>query len=398
MTFRIAFMADTHLGYRARVRNNEKGVNIRVQDGYDALKEITYDILHSDVKIDLVLHGGDITHTSQPSIRDIVTANFYFRKIADSGIPIIGIGGNHDTSDIKAELPSVAAFHDPERGIRMIYKPYEKIQLADGLVLHGLSHHGLHVDDAPDVKVNNQDVNIFTAHGAALDPANKTLLRCMDSPREQIIPVELITDGLFDSILLGHYHSRHAVGDPSLNTWYSGSTVRRGFTDEPGARGWMLVEIEPDGTTTVTPQNIHQRPQFDLPVIDADSSTPSQIMDQILDNIDTTKDLDEAPIVRQKVINAQRLIREGIDYSVLKEKTHHMLSWQLEFTKPSETDKTGKTKISLKNQRSINIIDNYKRFTENQASKVPEQYRDIVVESAEHYLEEARDLTELEGR
>ena len=397
MTLNLAFFADSHLGYRAKVKNNSKGINVRVQDGYDALKEITRGILTSDVKIDAVIHGGDFAHTSQPSVRDITVGNFYLRKLAEAGIPVYGVGGNHDSSDIRADLPAVAAFHDPERKIHMVYEPYKKFEIADGVMLHAMSHHGLHEGDAPEINVSSDVINVFTTHGAAIDPKNQTLLRCIDSPREQIIPVEMITEGMFNVNLLGHYHSRYAVGNEVLNTWYAGSAIRRGFTDEPGQRGWLLVQIEPNGKVTVTPKDIPQRPQFDLPIIDAADLNPSEIMDLLENNIERTVGLDAEPMVRQRIKNANRIIREGLDYNRINTLKEHMLLWQLELLKPEVTLSEKKVSASLSTNRSVSIIDNYKRFTEEASKQVPEKYRDIVVKSAEKYLAQARDLSELEG-
>jgi DNA repair exonuclease SbcCD nuclease subunit len=397
MTLNLAFFADSHLGYRAKVKNNSKGINVRVQDGYDALKEITRGILTSDVKIDAVIHGGDFAHTSQPSVRDITVGNFYLRKLAEAGIPVYGVGGNHDSSDIRADLPAVAAFHDPERKIHMVYEPYKKFEIADGVMLHAMSHHGLHEGDAPEINVSSDVINVFTTHGAAIDPKNQTLLRCIDSPREQIIPVEMITEGMFNVNLLGHYHSRYAVGNEVLNTWYAGSAIRRGFTDEPGQRGWLLVQIEPNGKVTVTPKDIPQRPQFDLPIIDAADLNLSEIMDLLENNIERTVGLDAEPMVRQRIKNANRIIREGLDYNRINTLKEHMLLWQLELLKPEVTLSEKKVSASLSTNRSVSIIDNYKRFTEEASKQVPEKYRDIVVKSAEKYLAQARDLSELEG-
>ena len=397
MTFNIAFFADSHLGYRAKVKNNSKGINMRVQDGYDALKEIVRGILTSEVPIDAVIHGGDFSHTSQPSVRDISVGNFYLRKLAEAGIPVYGVGGNHDSSDIRADLPAVAAFHDPGRNIHMVYEPYKKFELSDGLFLHAMSHHGLHEGEAPEIEVSSDVLNLFTTHGAAIDPKNQTLLRCIDSPREQIIPVELITEGMFNATLLGHYHSRYPVGNEILNTWYGGSAIRRGFTDEPGPRGWLLVQVEPNGKVTVTPKDITQRPQFDLPMIDAAELNPSEVMDLLEENIERTVGLSQEPIVRQRVKNANRIIREGLDYDKIKALREHMLIWQLELLKPETVVSEKKVSATLSSNRSVSIIDNYKRFTEEEAKKIPEKYRDIVVTAAEKYLAQARDLSELEG-
>jgi DNA repair exonuclease SbcCD nuclease subunit len=356
MTYRIGFFADSHLGYRAPVRANKKGVNIRVQDGYNAMRDITNGILASDPVIDCVIHGGDLSHASKSDPRDIATGNFYLRKLAAAGIPVYGIGGNHDSSDTFGDLSAVAAFHDPGNNIHMIFQPYEKFELADGLLLHAMSHHGLHEADAPDLKVSSDVLNIFTTHGAALDPKNQTLLRCMNSPREQIIPVELITEDMFIANLLGHYHSRYAVGSEALNTWYAGSGIRRGFSDEPGPRGWLLVEIEPNGHVTVTPKDIPQRPQFDLPSIDADGLKPYEVMDLLEVNMDRTTGLEMEPIVRQRIMNANKIIREGLDYSRIDVLKKHTLSWQLEFIKPQATNRDKAAAASLTNRRSVDLI------------------------------------------
>lgn len=397
MSFNIAFFADTHIGYRARVKNTPKGINVRVQDGYDALRETISQIINSEQKIDAVVHGGDLFHTSQPTMRDIYIVNFYLRALSKAGIPFYGLAGNHDATDIRSEMASVAAVNDPDRGIHALFEPYQTYELTDGIVLHSMSHHGLHEDTAPEVKASSDVLNVFATHGAALDPKNQTLLRCMDSPREQIIPVEMVTDDIFTVKLLGHYHKRHAVGGPLLNTWYSGSAVRRGFTDETGPRGWLLVQMEPNGVVNITPQNIAQRPQFDLATIDAADLNASEVMNLMEINLEGTTGLDKEPIVRQRISNASRTLKEGLDQKKIQELTQHALSWQLEYPKFTTTVDDKKVQASLSSDRRIDVIDNYRRFIDSAAKQVPEEYREIVVKDAEKYLAEARDLSELDG-
>jgi DNA repair protein SbcD/Mre11 len=396
-TFNIAFFADSHLDYRAKVRNNDDGINVRVQDGFDAFAEIINQIVESDIKIDAVVHGGDLFHTSRPSIRAIATAQHYLRELSKRGIPFYSVAGNHDATDIKSDLAAVAAVNDPDKNIHALFHPYEKYQLADGILLHAVSHHGLKNDEAPQVKPETSSLNLFTTHGAALDPKNKELMRCVDSPREQLIPVDLIIDDMFALKMLGHYHSRYAVGSEVLNTWYAGSSVRRGFSDKAGERGWLLFQIDGNGSTTTTPKNIHQRSQFDLDVIDAADLSPSAVMERLEANINRTTESDDEPIVRQRIINAQRNIREGIDRKRLSEITAHMLQWQLEFVKPEFTEKENKNTVSFNNKQGVNLVDQYKEWAEVESKSVPEEYRTLVLENAETYLKEARDLSLLEG-
>lgn len=398
MSYRIAFFADSHVGYRTSVRSNERGINIRVQDGYDALRQVVSQILkaHAEERIDVVLIGGDLFHVSRPTPRDIATVQFYLRKIAEQGIAVHILAGNHDATDIKSELAAIAPVNDPDKKILAHIDPYTKLEVADGVMFHIVSHHGLSADKTPVISPEPGLINIFSTHGAALDPKNQALMRCAESPREQYIPAELIIDDSFNIKLLGHYHSRYAVGGETLNSWYSGSLVRRGFSDEPGDRGWLLVTIKDNGDPVIEPQNIQQRPQYDLPIIDAADLTSSQLMEMLEDNISSTKGVSLEPIVRQRIINATRGVKEGLDRDRLKELTGHMLVWQPEFQKNLVTNEERKVKASLKKSHAVNILSTYKDWVNDTAKSVPEEYRDSVVKDAEQYLKEARDIS-LEG-
>lgn len=417
---RFAFFADNHIGYRYADRSDEQGVNLRVVDGYNALREITAGVIkeHREEPLDGVIHGGDLFHVSNPTIRDIMTVQHYLRLIAKEGIPFYGLAGNHDASDNRSDIAAVGVLNDPDRNIHALYAPYETYHVADGIVLHSVSHHGHKGESSPEVKGDPSKINIFTTHGAAADPKNATLLRCLDSPREQIIPNEMVLSELFTVRLLGHYHSRYAVGGKELNTWYSGSTLRRGFSDEPGDRGWLLVEIYEDGTVEVFPRNIRQRPQYDFTPIDASELRSGEIQDIILDNLNRTRNMEKdgqfdplsAPILRQRVINADRSVREGIDRVLLSSKASHALRWQLEFMRPQENAKAKETeKLSpeeekaveeainsptlKKNSGAVNIENQYLQWASSSATlaSVKKEDRPFVGEEGRRHLRNAEE-------
>lgn len=414
-TFNIAFTADWHLGYSAYQFTDEKGINLRVKDGEKALNEIVNQIIQSPVPIHAMIHGGDIFHYSHPQIRDIFMFQYYMRQLAAKGIPFYGLAGNHDASDNRAHMPAVAAVDDPDKGIHALWTPHQKYQLADGIALHSVGHHGLSAEDAPKITPEQDMVNIFTTHGAALDPKNATLMNCKDSPREQIIPPEMIIDDNFAIRLLGHYHSRYPVGGKLLNTWYAGSTVRRGFSDEPGDRGWLLVKVHPDGKIDIEFKNISQRPQYDLKVIDAEGMSSADVQDiliaQILaTDVDSSSDaFDEAnaPIVRQKIINAPRSLRAGIDKRHIASLTRNMLHWDLnfsmpEFKAPVKTDENGDI-IELTPEEKAeqspslarvasgqnNTVDFFNTWVSDSKtlSGIPDERRQAVKDRARHHLE-----------
>lgn len=393
MTYNIAFFADPHIGYKAKVKSDVSGTNVRVADGYEALREIIEQIVTSEIKIDAVVIAGDLFHYSHPTIKDISIVQYYLRKLYEHSIPVYILSGNHDATDIRSELAANAAVDDPERKIFSLFAPYQKYELADGIVLHSVAHHGLSLEETPIIEASSRDINIFTTHGAALDPKNQELMRCADSPREQIIPIDLVMDDIFSAKLLGHYHSRYAVGGESLNTWYSGSTIRRGFSDAPGERGWMLVQVEVDGSVKFIPKNITQRPQYDLRTINAIDMSAGDIMDLIEEHLEGTHNTTQEPIIRQKIINAPRPIREGLDRSRIVELSEHALQWQLEFsnnlTIKTEASKEDKKKLSF--TKKVNVVEQYSSWVKEYEKEIPSEYKDIVIADAENYLKKALD-------
>lgn len=402
-TFNIAFMADTHLGYSAYPYTNGDGINLRVRDGEMALHEMVNQIIDSPEPIDAVLHGGDIFHSSKPEPRDIFMFRYYATQLLKAGIPFYGLAGNHDASDDRSKMPSVAAVDDPEHGIHALWKPYQKYLLNDGIALHSVAHHGLTGDQAPIIKPDSDMVNLFTTHGAALDPKNATLMSC-SGPREQIIPPEMIIDDNFAIRLLGHYHSRYPVGGKLLNTWYAGSTVRRGFSDETGDRGWLLVKVHPDGRTEIEPRNIFQRPQYDLKLIDAQGMSASDVQERIMNNITSTNpdgqaeafDEVNAPIVRQRVINAPRSLKVGIDKRQISALTGHMLNWQLKITAPEildndnpAVDEKGKPTLARISSGSNDTVDFFNTWVgaSKTLSTIPDSQRNVITLKARKHLE-----------
>lgn len=416
MTFNVAFFADTHIDYSYASRADSKGVNLRVRDGYNALEAIIRDIeVHKD-EIDAIVMGGDLFHTSHPTVRSIAIVQHWLRELYRLGLPIDILAGNHDATDDREYPAAVAVVDDRERNIRAHYTPYTVQPLADGVSLHVLSHHGLHPDAAPKIKPVEGDLNIFTTHGAAMDPGNDALMRCMDSPREQIVTSDIILNEDFNLRLLGHYHSRSFVGDPSLNTWYAGSTVRRGFSDSPGARGWTLFKIHENGHVEVEHHDIFQRPQVDFEVIDASNMTARSLEEKILFNLDSTRgdvgegQFDEvhAPILRQRIINAPHSIRDGLDFPLLKKRADHSLKWLLEITKPNastrgdigfdpDADAALDDHEHLKLSRtggSLDVVKSYSSWADTNSAVLQglnKEYREPVKGGAENHLKTAQD-------
>ena len=335
MAYKIAFLADTHLGYSARCRSHSSGLNMRVRDGYMGLRETVDQMIASEV--DVVIHGGDLFHRSHPSISDITWARRQLERFAQANIQVFSTTGNHDFANDRGKSPATAAVHDPDRGINMVTEPYSVFSPIPGLNIHIISHVGLLAAERIIPEPTDGEVNIFATHGAAQIPGHE-IFATVDSPGEAVIGYDVLTLPWSIS-LLGHYHGMGALpGFDKGNgqVWYAGSLLRRGFSDPEGGRGWLEVTINDDGTITVEPKYIRQRPQYDFPWIDAAGLTASQVEEAIRENMNAV-DLTEA-IVRQRVINTPLAVRRGVDTRTLAEMAKDALVWQPEFTRPAELE------------------------------------------------------------
>lgn len=348
MTYTIGFRGCQHLGYQptGMRQNRETTWNQRIVDGHYAHAATMRSMLEAGV--DGIVDGGDLTHWAKPVPRDIEVANRVDDLRVAANVWAVGNSGNH-CAGAGRDLSAMGVMHRPELGINAVYPdptrgpsdgigPYPGLYeihtnetnpaLPDGLALHFVSHfglareladHGITIDPHP----LPGHVNLFASHGTF--QADERLYHCIDPHgEERPIPPEWAHRG-WDAMILSHYHTMGAVpgfGDAtSGQVWYTGSSLRRGFSDEPGDRGWLKVTIHDAGHVTVTPQTIWQRPQVDLPAIDATGLTVAELDDLITANLTATPmddprscDLtgDGGAIVRQLITGSTALQRQGL--------------------------------------------------------------------------------------
>ena len=342
---KIASFADMHLGYAAKKGlTNNQGINLRVADGYIAFHRLVSSII--DEGVDTVIIGGDTFHTPHPDVATIVYVQNEFRRFAKAGIPVYALAGNHDVSDVKADIAASRILHDPDRSIFSHIEPYVKYEIADGIMLHMVSHHMYSEQEKTmlQVKTDPGKINIFSTHGSVIDPITKMKLHTAQSPREVIIPDFLLDDQNWDYTILGHIHERGWVGnnEDSDNVsrnkiYYNGSLLRRGFSDKECTlgRGWTLWEISPDGSFSGTPKVIPERPQIDFEIIDGSELTPEQITEKIIENLVATQTDGEkfcketAPILRQRLANLSSAKFSSLDKKAIDNASKHAFSFDL---------------------------------------------------------------------
>ena len=345
----LAHLSDLHLGYKAGRKITSQGINWRVADGYKAFDECVNQILE-DGTVDAVLVAGDVFHVPEPDMNSIVIAQREFRRLADAGIPVYAIAGNHDKSDIRSEIAASAVIDDREAGIWSHAEPYAVHEIFPGVFLHMVSHH-LFSDQAATweyVKPRENAINILTAHGTMMDPDTRTIIHSdAPAPREIIIPSEMVSQENWDYCLLGHIHERRYVGNSKTSkVFYNGSLVRRGFSDgvTPLGRGWTKWTIHNDGTMSPEYKTIHQRAQKDFDVIDAEKMSSADISDIIIHNLhdalDGVSDDADSPILRQRIVNISSDKKKSLDLATISALSSKALTWSLQTQTIEETTKS----------------------------------------------------------
>lgn len=384
--FKLAHLSDLHLDYSSGKMVNAEGVNIREQDGYDAFNGIVDDIIAHEV--DAAMIAGDIFHSPKPTIRSIVQAQQGLKKLADAGIKVYSIAGNHDASDIRSDVAASKVLDRPEIGIFSHAEPYVKYEISEGIHIHLVSHHmySQQQDTLLDVNPVPGQVNIFCTHGSIIDSITKMRLSTEQSPREIIIPDFILNEKDWSYRLLGHVHERGFAGSSDgkqdtagLKTYYNGSLIRRGFSDAltPLGRGWTLWSIDSAGNFTPEFKQAQQRAQFDFESIDCGELSSADISTLIIENLKTTKD-SQLPILRQSLHNLSPAKHGALDWSTINKNTGHALGWKMNIERTTLTPSPPK--------KDETIADNDDEGSEESTEAVQEQ---------EMRLSNDRDLLEI---
>jgi DNA repair exonuclease SbcCD nuclease subunit len=340
--YRIGVRGCQHLGYAARNMRLDRttGWNQRVVDGHIAHTLIMQDMIAAGV--DGIVDGGDLSHWNKPIPRDIEVANRVDDLRVAAGIWAVANSGNHCAGG-GADLSAMSIMHRPHLGMNAVYPDpkrgpgdgtgphpglYEIHRPVDGLALHCVSHYGLNRSLADHgIRIDPQPlpgcVNLLFGHGVF--DAGGRLYKCVNPHgEERPIPVDWAHRD-WDAVLLSHYHTAGPV--PGFDTgahgqvWYTGSALTRGFSDETGPRGWLLVTIHDTGRVAIELRTIWQRTQFDLPAIDATELSITELDDIVIGNIGDTTLEDEASahisgdggaIVRQVIGNTVPAQRQAL--------------------------------------------------------------------------------------
>lgn len=247
---RILFLADTHLGIdqplRPRVKRRRRGPDF-FANFERALKQAIKG------EADAVVHGGDLLYRSRVPAGLVDMAFAPLKAVADAGVPVFLVPGNHERSHIPHALLSI------HPRIHVFDKPRTFVESIRGskLALGGFPYcrQGVRARFRALVRetdlVNSQsDLRILCMHqcfeGSKVGPSGYTFRDAADVVRASDLPSSI------SAVLSGHIH-RFQVLSRDLNNaalrapvLYPGSIERTSFAEKDERKGYLLITLAAD--------------------------------------------------------------------------------------------------------------------------------------------------------
>lgn len=248
---RVLLLADTHLGFdlpfRPRIERRRRGHD------FFANFEIALKPAFNG-EVDFVVHGGDLLYRSRVPAALVEMALAPLVRVANSGVPVFIVPGNHERSKIPLHLwgthPKLHIFDRPKTfimelgggSVALSGFPFQR-NARDSFVSH---------IEMTDFARADADLRLLCIHeaveGAQVGPSDFTFRHGPD-----VIPGRMIP-GNFAAILSGHIHrsqilthdlSGRKMAAPVI---YPGSIERTSFAERKEDKHYVLLEFEPDGS------------------------------------------------------------------------------------------------------------------------------------------------------
>jgi exonuclease SbcD len=258
MSLRVLLLADTHVGFdlplTPRVHRRRRGPDFLANHERALAPALAGEV-------DLVVHGGDVFHRARPHHTLVAMAFEPLRRVADRGIPVFVVPGNHERSRIPharfAAHPLIHVFDRP-RTFRLVICGIKVALLGFPYERHVVRKRMPGLIRETGWLPGQDDVALLCVHhcfeGATVGPANFTFRRGPDVIRVRDVPAGVT------AVLTGHVH-RHQVLETDLfgrplpaPILYPGSTERTAFAEMDETKGTLLLEIGTNGPSAPRPR------------------------------------------------------------------------------------------------------------------------------------------------
>jgi exonuclease SbcD len=268
---RLLHLADLHVGMENYGRlDPATGVNGRVLDFLRRFDElIDYGLEH---EVDLVIFAGDAFKTCNPNATYQRAFARRVKRLADAGVPVVLLVGNHDLPTMAERASSVDIFRTLEvphvvvgrdERVHRIQTRHGPVQVAtvpyparQQLLAHD-EYRGLSIEQLDKALEQTVTQNI-EAMRALLDPEMPAVLtahlsvseatygseRSVMIGRDAVVLKSALADPAWDYVALGHIHLHQSLnGGGYPPVVYAGSLERIDFGEEGQPKGFCWVEL-----------------------------------------------------------------------------------------------------------------------------------------------------------
>lgn len=295
---KIIFLADTHLGFdfplRPKKEKRRRGIDFF--NNFDKVLEYA-----REERADLVIHGGDLfyrTLVSNPIIDMVYERIFNF---ADSGIPIVIVPGNHESSRLPASLfmqhPNIQYYNKPHI-FKLNFKGIDFDIAGFPCVRKDINSKFSDIIKEIEPELRQDSIKILCMHqsieGAKVGPSNYTFRNSKDVISIQDLPSN------YHLFLSGHIHRSQILwSENKTPIIYPGSIERTAFAEKDEDKGFYEININEEREISYEFIQLNTRPMIDI-LLDKHLYTSSTLKEDILRQI---SDIPLDSILRFKLKN-----------------------------------------------------------------------------------------------
>ncbi|MCG8568849.1 MAG: metallophosphoesterase [Spirochaetes bacterium] len=245
---KILLIADTHLGFDLPQRQK---ISIR-RRGEDFFSNYQLALKHGiEENVDLIVHGGDIFYKSQVPQAIIIKAFQPLLTIADRGIPIFIVPGNHERARIPESLftqhQNIKIFDQPKTFPLMVKG--KNISLSGfPYYYEGVRSNFLNLLAKTGYQDYQTDLKLLCVHhvfeGAQVGKNNYTFRSASDVVKINEVPTD------FQAVLTGHIHRYQILrkdlegNDVPVPVYYPGSIERTSVQEAYERKGFIILKIK----------------------------------------------------------------------------------------------------------------------------------------------------------
>jgi DNA repair exonuclease SbcCD nuclease subunit len=279
----IFFFADSHLGFdlprHPKIKRRRRGFDF--YDNYCRILEAAV-----EEGADLIIHGGDFFFRSRIDRKLIFNSFQPLIRVAEKGIPIFIVPGNHERSKIPQSLftlhPKIFIFNSPRNFYINIGSATVKVS-GFPFVRNGIRSKFSRIIKELDSQDSQRfDISLLCMHqavdGATVGPSDYIF-----KYGEDIINIDHIPH-FYTAILSGHIH-RHQVLKENLcrnplpvNVYYPGSIERTSFAEKDEDKGFYVFEVKKSkgGDCWIFHSNFRELPARPMHIINIDCHDMSE--------------------------------------------------------------------------------------------------------------------------